>query len=151
MFPAPRSASRKHSECCCLHGVVAVPVRGLTPRICTPRMGFPRRRLFWVTTTTFSSAYRSVPGTINHFLPENFSCPGAGRIPEDFIVFGFAEGLQVSGDILQTGKIQIHINHFSVPCLQRIFRPGTFAIWHRRPGDIQCHSFVGPFQDKKPR
>jgi hypothetical protein len=95
------------------------PVRGLTPRICTPDEISTATAFLGDDNNVFLQFSGLLRSPINHFLPEDFS-PGTSRVPEDFVVFGFAEGLQVSGDILQAGKIQIHINHFSVPCLQRI-------------------------------
>ncbi len=83
-----------------LHGVVAVPRSRINATNMHPRRDFPTATAFLGNDNNVSLQFSTLlRSPINHFLPEDFS-PGPSRVPEDFVVSGFAEDLQVSGDIL---------------------------------------------------
>nr|DAI80377.1 MAG TPA: hypothetical protein [Caudoviricetes sp.]DAL11666.1 MAG TPA_asm: hypothetical protein [Caudoviricetes sp.]DAL20855.1 MAG TPA_asm: hypothetical protein [Bacteriophage sp.] len=64
----------------------------------------------------FSGAYRC---TCDHFVLKHLRT-GARGITKNLIVFSAAKRLQILCDVIQAGKIEARLNHFSIPCLQRI-------------------------------
>ncbi len=145
MFPTPRAPVKRIPLVAGLHCIVAVPrFRGLTPRICTPDEISPRRRLFWVTTTTFFFSFPDFSGARSITSSRSNSAPARVDSRRTLLFSALLSVCRSRAIILQPGKIQIHINHFSVPCLQRISSRVPFISGTGGPVTLRTAPLNGP-------
>jgi hypothetical protein len=98
-----------------LHRVIAVTGARVNTTNMDAGRNSPRRRLFWVTTTTFFFSFPVRTGARAITSSLSTSAPARG-ITQNLVVFSAAKRLQILCDVIQPGKIEARLNHFSVPC-----------------------------------
>ena len=103
-----------------LHRVIAVAGARVNATNMDAGRNFPA-------TAAFLSHHHHVffqfPGTYrragDHFFLKHFGASARG-ITQNLVVFSASKRLQILCDVIQPGKIEARLNHFSAPCLHKI-------------------------------
>nr|DAI95514.1 MAG TPA: hypothetical protein [Caudoviricetes sp.] len=105
-----------------LHCVIAVPGARVNTTNMDAGINFPAATAFL---GHHHHVFFQFPGTHrsagDHFVLKHFGA-GARGITQNLVVFSAAKRLQILCDVIQPGKIEARLNHFSAPVLQRISR-----------------------------
>ncbi len=128
-----------------LHCIVAVPRSRVNASNMHPDDISPRRRLFWVTTTTFFFNFPDFSGARSITSSRSNSAPARVDSRRTLLFSALLRVCRSRAISCSPENPDSHQSFFG-PLFAENFQPGTFDIRNRRPSDTQDSIFVWAIQ-----